>query len=113
MKARIIICGIVMLAFSMFISLTASAECPPGKSEIVIIPPSGILKTFCVPDRAIEQIENAEEHSSGNVAVEPEVCGGIAQIPCPEGYACVDDPRDDCDPNQGGADCAGICVKTL
>lgn len=37
-------------------------------------------------------------------------CGGIAGIPCPEGYACVDDPRDDCDPVSGGADCPGICV---
>lgn len=23
---------------------------------------------------------------------------------------CVDDPRDDCDPQKGGADCSGICV---
>jgi hypothetical protein len=38
-------------------------------------------------------------------------CGGIAGIPCPEGLVCVDDPSDDCDPNQGGADCGGICVK--
>ena len=24
---------------------------------------------------------------------------------------CVDDPRDDCDPNQGGTGCAGVCVR--
>lgn len=38
-------------------------------------------------------------------------CGGIAGFPCPEGYACVDDPSDDCDPSSGGADCGGICKK--
>ena len=37
-------------------------------------------------------------------------CGGIAALPCPEGYKCVDDPNDTCDPSQGGADCGGICV---
>ena len=36
-------------------------------------------------------------------------CGGIAGFPCPEGEVCIDDPRDNCDPTQGGADCGGIC----
>jgi hypothetical protein len=36
-------------------------------------------------------------------------CGGIAGIPCPSGYACVDDPGDACDPTGGGADCGGVC----
>src|SRR5262245_6214199 len=36
-------------------------------------------------------------------------CGGIAGIPCPSGCVCVDDPRDDCNPKRGGADCSGIC----
>ena len=32
-------------------------------------------------------------------------------IPCPEGFMCVDDPTDDCDPTQGHADCQGQCMK--
>lgn len=38
-------------------------------------------------------------------------CGGIAGIRCPNGFECVDDPRDDCSPCRGGADCGGICVE--
>ncbi len=40
-----------------------------------------------------------------------QMCGGIAGFPCPDGMKCVDDPSDNCDPTQGGADCPGICVK--
>lgn len=38
-------------------------------------------------------------------------CGGFAGIPCPEGFVCVDVPGDGCNPNHGGADCAGYCKK--
>ena len=37
-------------------------------------------------------------------------CGGFGGIQCPDDLTCVDDPRDDCDPERGGADCGGICV---
>ncbi len=38
-------------------------------------------------------------------------CGGFAGLACtsPDDQ-CLDDPKDDCDPNAGGADCGGICV---
>ena len=39
-----------------------------------------------------------------------QTCGGIAGIPCPGAGRCVDNPNDDCDPNNGGADCGGICT---
>ncbi len=45
-------------------------------------------------------------------ASEPAMCGGIAGFPCPErAQICVDDPRDDCDPERGGADCGGLCLE--
>src|SRR5688572_17976054 len=46
-----------------------------------------------------------------NVATcEPNVfCGGIAGFACPGAGQCVDDPNDDCDPENGGADCGGLC----
>ncbi len=37
-------------------------------------------------------------------------CGGFAGLECPSPrQVCIDDPRDDCDPKRGGADCIGIC----
>lgn len=37
-------------------------------------------------------------------------CGGIAGTRCPDvDDVCIDDPNDSCDPNNGGADCAGFC----
>lgn len=38
-------------------------------------------------------------------------CGGIAGTACPDGFVCVDDRRDSCDPMNGGADCGGICRR--
>jgi hypothetical protein len=58
----------------------------------------------CAP--AVEAKNVTEERS-----VNGDFCGGFAGIPCPKGFTCVDNPRDDCDPEQGGADCGGICRK--
>lgn len=44
-------------------------------------------------------------------SAEGKFCGGIAGFPCPDGYQCVDNPNDSCDPNLGGADCGGMCTK--
>lgn len=40
----------------------------------------------------------------------PRMCGGIAAIDCDDGFRCVDNPLDNCDPLKGGADCGGICI---
>ncbi len=53
----------------------------------------------------LETTQPAEEKKTG------QFCGGIAAIQCPEGFTCVDDPKDDCDPTRSGADCGGICVE--
>jgi hypothetical protein len=39
-----------------------------------------------------------------------DACGGFAGLLCPEGKICIDNPNDDCDPQNGGADCIGICI---
>jgi hypothetical protein len=46
-----------------------------------------------------------------DICVENKLCGGFANFPCDvEGQICEDDPRDDCDPENFGADCGGLCV---
>lgn len=40
-------------------------------------------------------------------------CGGYAGLKCPEGLQCFDDPRDECDPDNGGFDCTGLCLVAL
>lgn len=44
------------------------------------------------------------------ICVEDKLCGGFAGFSCSGGKVCMDDPRDDCDPKQGGADCGGVCM---
>ncbi len=44
------------------------------------------------------------------VAPAEEFCGGIAGISCSKSTdVCIDDPNDSCDPDNGGADCGGVC----
>ena len=38
-------------------------------------------------------------------------CGGFLGRGCDDGYACKDDPDDECDPANGGADCGGCCQR--
>lgn len=49
--------------------------------------------------------------ASDSGPTEPSFCGGFAGFPCPDGLVCIDDPSDDCDPLNGGADCGGLCVE--
>ncbi len=42
-----------------------------------------------------------------------ESCGGFLGLSCPAGKWCVDNPTDDCDPNSGGSDCAGLCLSPV
>ncbi len=50
---------------------------------------------------------------SSSVPSERAMCGGIAGLPCSQGFLCVDDSTDSCDPMAGGADCSGVCVRQL
>jgi hypothetical protein len=45
------------------------------------------------------------------ICVGEKLCGGFAGFKCDNpGQVCVDDPRDDCDPLNGGSDCGGLCA---
>ena len=38
-------------------------------------------------------------------------CGGMAGIACPDGLTCVYNSLDRCEPQDGGVDCGGVCLK--
>lgn len=44
------------------------------------------------------------------ICVPPRQCGGLVGSGCPKGLYCYDVPGDGCDPNNGGADCLGLCL---
>ena len=50
------------------------------------------------------------QRGSAQVSTPGGMCGGLAGLPCPEGFACIEDPSDSCDPATGGADCSGVCL---
>ena len=47
--------------------------------------------------------------TTARAETEGQFCGGFGGIQCPDGFVCVDDPDDGCDPANGGADCGGVC----
>ena len=69
------------------------SECVLGETELGELICSGFAPQFSV--------------------CEYDVCGTIVGLTCDKGFVCEDDPRDDCDPKLGGADCAGICVEEI
>jgi hypothetical protein len=74
--------------------------CPPDQPGCI---ETDVVK-FCQPDGScsapMPECAPAEKVS----------CGGFAAFPCPGSGSCVDDPSDDCDPRNGGADCPGMCI---
>lgn len=53
-----------------------------------------------------------DQQSSVEQGVPFDTCGGFAGLECAEGFNCVDDPTDSCDPDSGGADCSGWCLPS-
>jgi hypothetical protein len=70
-----------------------------------------VMAGGCGPTSAAAQPgdEGARRVGEG-AAADPTFCGGVANLPCPDGYTCVDAPKDDCDLKGSDADCGGICV---
>jgi len=61
--------------------------------------------------------EDTDSTTGGGECTAEDFCGGFAGFQCEcscsdanQHVECLDDPTDDCDPEQGGADCSGICT---
>ncbi len=93
----------------------SQAGLPPGPPQI------GVKNKFeslvkqlrsIKPDRNVTL--NIKLTESCGISIDPEdkfpACGGIAGLSCPDSLICIDDPSDNCDPKNGGADCIGLCV---
>ena len=67
MKSKIFISVLVMVFVSVYITSAVLAECPEGKNPVQLTTPSGKTKTLCIPDAAMQGIENAADHSGGTI----------------------------------------------
>jgi hypothetical protein len=88
---------------------TSDALCPAFNQACCVQPECGQVFCELYCEHGFETDETGCEICSCKDAP-PQFCGGFGNIQCPEGKVCVDDPDDGCDPNNGGADCGGICV---
>jgi hypothetical protein len=90
----------------------AAVSCLEGNECVVIdgvascqpIEPNPCAAVLCPVGTTCEVIDGAGVCSSN-----APFCGGFAGIECNGAAECVDDPTDDCDPSNGGADCGGVC----
>ncbi|KAL9122112.1 MAG: hypothetical protein Q9187_001334 [Circinaria calcarea] len=71
--------------------------CPTGQS--------------CINDPTRPGCDTAVDCPGICATLDGPTCGGIANLQCPDRrQVCVENPNDSCDPQNGGADCSGICV---
>jgi hypothetical protein len=78
-----------------------------GGEAVCVPPPGGITcaSVLCIVGTVCEETPTGPQCLPSG-----DFCGGFAGIPCGSGEECVDDPSDDCDPQNGGADCGGVCI---
>jgi hypothetical protein len=98
----------------LLLAVGALSLTTPQRSQPSLERPCGFKIAPCPSGQICKKTDptcDRGENCAGICVPAPVFCGGIAGIPCREkGQICVDDPTDDCDPANGGADCAGMCV---
>jgi hypothetical protein len=90
----------------------AAVSCIEGSECVVVdgvascqpIEPNPCAAVLCPVGTTCEVVDG-----EGVCSASAPFCGGFAGIECNGAAQCVDDPSDDCDPQNGGADCGGVC----
>lgn len=84
-----------------------SCEVIDGEPVCVPVDASACAAVLCGPGTTCEEIDG----QGVCTPLEPAgpTCGGIAGLMCPGSGVCTDNPSDGCDPENGGADCGGVC----
>lgn len=90
--------------------LTAMVGCELTAPEVPLEPCGGSERISCPYGQTCEVDPSCDPTAPCEGMCVPSQCGGIAAFPCAKGMICVDDPGDDCDPKNYGADCIGMCV---
>jgi hypothetical protein len=96
-------------------SACAAVLCPTGTTCDVVddepvctpITPSACAAVLCPTGTTCDVVD--DEPVCSPIPPSGPFCGGFAGISCPGSGICVDDATDDCDPNNGGFDCGGVC----
>jgi len=68
MKILSFISTVFALLAGVLVAMPVSAQCPEGKTEILMTTPNGITKVRCVNDKAISGIENSADHAVIEIA---------------------------------------------
>ena len=61
---RSFLCSTALFLIFLTTAIPILAECPEGKSEVVLYTPSGNANMLCVSDNALPGIENANTHTT-------------------------------------------------
>jgi hypothetical protein len=84
-----------------------SCEIVDGEPVCVPVDASACAAVLCGPGTTCQEVDG-EGVCTPSEPAGPS-CGGFAGLLCPGSGICVDDASDDCDPENGGADCGGQC----
>jgi len=89
----------------------APGVCKPKPTDVVC---TQVITQYCSCEGETKTSSNGcvfdRFAHKGECEPQPKSCGGFANLPCPSGEICVENPNDSCDPQNGGADCPGMCI---
>jgi hypothetical protein len=84
-----------------------ACEVIDGEATCTPLAPSACAAVLCPTGTTCDVVD--DEPVCTPIPTSGPLCGGFAGLACPGSGQCVDDATDDCDPDNGGFDCGGVC----